>query len=103
MSNVKYFHGINVNLFYKNNYIFEKNGTIVCSEINYSKNSYHIDPSQLKALQINWPVSIWCNFLLKGVSKQTLITTTVIDFRIILALGAIQKWRHQGRGKGTQN
>ena len=32
--------------------------TVVCSEIPVSKNSYHIETSQLIALQINWPVSI---------------------------------------------
>ena len=30
--------------------------TMVCLEIPFSKNSYHIETSQLIALKINWPV-----------------------------------------------
>ena len=41
--------------FKKNKYIFEKKPvyTIVSSEITFSKNLYHIETSQLIALQIN--------------------------------------------------
>ena len=38
---------------------------IICSEISFTKNSYH--------MQIDWHISIWYKFLLKSISKQTLI------------------------------
>ena len=37
-------------------------------------------------MQINWSISIWYDFLLKVVSKQTLITATVINYKIIIVL-----------------
>ena len=49
---VRYFHGINITLFLKNKDILEM-CTIVCSEIPFSKNSYHIETSKLIALQIS--------------------------------------------------
>ena len=49
---VRYFQGINITLFLKNKHIL-KMCTIVCSEIAFSKNSYHIGTSKLIALQIN--------------------------------------------------
>ena len=46
---VRYFQGINITLFLKNKHIL-KMCTIVCSEIAFSKNSYHIETSKLIAL-----------------------------------------------------
>ena len=66
--------------------IFKKNCPIICSEITFSTDPFHIETNQLIALQTNWPVSIWYDFLLKGVPQQTLIAATVIDFIIILVL-----------------
>ena len=80
----KYFQGINIFLFFKNKHIFEKTCTIICLEITFCKSSYHIETTQLIALQISWPSLICYDFLLKGVSEQTLNKATVIDLRIIL-------------------
>ena len=52
----------------------------------FSENTYHVKTSNLIAFQINWLISIWYNFLLKGVSEQTLITVTLINCKIILVL-----------------
>ena len=52
----------------------------------FSKNTYHVKASNWIAFQINWLISIWYNFLLKGVSEQTLITVTLINCKIILVL-----------------
>ena len=57
----------------------KKTCMIVCSEISYCENSYHVKTSQLITLQINWPISISYNFLLNGVSRQTLIIATLIQ------------------------
>ena len=59
----------------------KKTCTLVYSEIPCSKNSYHVETSQLISLQINRPVSIGYDFLLKSLSKQILITATVINCR----------------------
>ena len=92
MSNTKVFSGnqyyilcfLKISIYYN---IFEKKTyTTVCSEASFSKNSYHIETSQLITLQINWPVSTWYDFSLKGVSEQTLIIATAIHFRIIFVL-----------------
>ena len=64
----------------------KKTCAIVCSEISFSRNSYHVKASKVITLQINWPISIWYDFLLKGVSEQTLSTATVINCKIILLL-----------------
>ena len=72
--------------FFENKHILGKTCTIVCSEITFSTSPFHIETSPLLALQINWPFSIWYDFLLKGVSEQTLITAIVIDFRILIVL-----------------
>ena len=82
-------------VFLKNKHIFGKTCAIVCSEITFKSNSFHTEISQLIALQINRPVSIWYNFLQKGVSKQTLITAIVTDFRIIIVLYDLNS-RNQG-------
>ena len=60
--------------------------TIVCSETPFSENSYHVKNNISIALQINWPIVIWYDLLLKGVSEQTLITATVINCKIMLFL-----------------
>ena len=57
----------------------KKTCMIVSSEISYYESSYHIKTSKLIALQINWPISISYNFLLKAVSRQTLIIATLIQ------------------------
>ena len=44
----------------------KKTFIIVCSEIPCSKNSCHIETSQLIAWQINWTFPIWFDFLLRG-------------------------------------
>ena len=64
----------------------KKTCTIVCSEILFSENSYHVKTNKLIAFLINWPISIWYEFLLKAVSKQTLIIATVINWKVILVL-----------------
>ena len=53
--------------------MFLKKTCVVCSEIPFSKNSYHIETGQLIALQIKY------DFLLKSVFEQILITATVIN------------------------
>ena len=50
---VRYFQGINITLCLKNTTHILKMCTTVCSEIPFSKNSYHIETSKLIALQIN--------------------------------------------------
>ena len=50
---------------------------MVCSEITFSKSSYHIEANQLISLQINWPVSMQCDFYWKMFQN---------DFRILLVL-----------------
>ena len=52
---------------------FEENLYEVCLEIPFSDNWYHVKVGKLIALQINWPISIWCGFLLKVNSKQVLL------------------------------
>ena len=64
----------------------KETSTTVFSKISFSANSYHVKTSKLMAWQINWPISIWYEFLLKGVSRQTLITATLINFKTILVL-----------------
>ena len=56
-------------------HIFEKNlyYTIVCSEVTFSRNSYHIETSQMITLQINWAVY--------GTERYF-----GVDFRILLVL-----------------
>ena len=53
MSNAKIFSGNQYYFVFKNKQFFENNCTIVCSEITFSTNSFHIETSQLTALQIN--------------------------------------------------
>ena len=64
----------------------KKTCTIVCSEIPFTKNLYHVIASQLISLQINRAVSMRYHFLLKSFSKQILIAATVINCRIMLDL-----------------
>ena len=45
----------------------------VCSNIPFSKNSDHIETGQLICKAINELVSIWKEFLLKVISKQTIV------------------------------
>ena len=47
---------------------------------------YHIETNQLISSQINRPVLIPYDFLLKSVSEQVLITAIVINCQIILDL-----------------
>ena len=43
-----------------------------CSETLFSKKSYYIETGQLICKTINWLVYIWYEFLLKGISEQTI-------------------------------
>ena len=62
-----YFQEISITLFFKNKHIFEKTCAIACSEIAFSKNSYHIETIQLTDFnKITF-------FTLSYVSEQTLI------------------------------
>ena len=45
----------------------------VCSEVPFSKKSYHIEIGQLICKAINILVSIWYEFLLKGISEYTIV------------------------------
>ena len=57
--------------------------SIVCLETPFSKSSYHIETSQLIALQINWPFSIYYDFLLKKYFRTDFSYSHRINCRII--------------------
>ena len=45
----------------------------ISSETLFSKKSYRIEADRLNYKAINWLVSIWYKFLLKGISEQTMV------------------------------
>ena len=47
-----------------------------------NKTSYHIETGQLICKAINWVVSVWYEFLLKGVSEQTIVQVFFKDMLI---------------------
>ena len=55
----------------------------VCSiKTPFSKKSYHIEIAQLTCKAINLLVSIWYEFLMKGISKQTIVQVFFKDMLI---------------------
>ena len=106
MSNGKIFSGNQYYFVLKISISLKKTYTIVCSEITFSKNSYHVETNQLVALEISWPVSICYDFLLKGIYELILITATVIDFRIIRVLydlNSRNQWHLLNKGLTSWN
>ena len=88
-----------LNLFPKNPNAFKvnndnkiqwKNIIIICSEIPFSKNTYHKETSQLIWFEThyNWLVSTWYEFLVKDIFGQTL--TLLLYLRLNLAVH--QSW-----------
>ena len=67
--------------FFKNKHVFKETCTIVCSEITFSKNLYHLEISQLIALLDLFQY----NILLKSVSEFILVAVTLINCRIIMS------------------
>ena len=54
----------------------------ICLETIFSKKSYYIETGQLICKAINWLVSIWCEFLLKGISEQIIVQVSFKDMLI---------------------
>ena len=48
---------------------FYRQKLVICSEIPFSKNSYHMETSPMICFA-NWMVSIWYKFSLKGISEH---------------------------------
>ena len=51
----------------------------VCSETPFSKKLYHVEVGQVICKSINLLVSIWYEFLLKGISEQTIVKVFLKD------------------------
>ena len=67
---------------------------VILQLIVFSKKSHHNETGQLICKAINWLISIWYEFLLKGISEQTIVQIFFKDMLLLKNKVILIPWKY---------